>query len=217
MPIPTITPYPMPTAAELPANIAGWHIDPARAVLLVHDMQHYFLRPFPTETNPVRELIARTADLVATCRDAGVPVTYTAQPGDMTPEQRGLLADFWGPGMGADPGDRDVVPELTPAEHDTVFVKWRASAFFKTDLLAFLRAAGRDQLIVTGVYAHVGILVTANEAFAHDIRTFVVADAVADFSLDHHRQALDYAASRCAMVVSSESVRAALERGDDEQ
>ncbi|CAO0836759.1 hypothetical protein SMICM17S_04668 [Streptomyces microflavus] len=28
-----------------------------------------------------------------------MPVAYTAQPGSMTPEQRGLLKDFWGPGI----------------------------------------------------------------------------------------------------------------------
>jgi bifunctional isochorismate lyase/aryl carrier protein len=200
----------MPSAAELPANTANWTIDPARAVLLVHDMQHYFLRPFPAESDPVIPLIARTAELVGASRDAGVPVAYTAQPGAMTPAQRGLLADFWGPGMGADPVDRDLVPALAPAEHEPVFTKWRASAFFKTPLLEFLRERDRDQLIITGVYAHVGILTTANEALAHDIRTFIVADATADFSPAHHRQALEYAATRCAMVVASATVRSAL-------
>ena len=36
----------------------------------------------------------------------------------MTDEQRGLLKDFWGPGMRAEPGDRQVVAELAPAASD---------------------------------------------------------------------------------------------------
>jgi isochorismate hydrolase len=43
-----------------------------------------------------------------------------------------------------------------------------------------------------------------------DIQPFFVADAVADFSADHHRLALEYAATRCAAVVSTESLLCSL-------
>ncbi|WP_371812739.1 isochorismatase family protein [Saccharopolyspora sp. ASAGF58] len=60
-----------------------------------------------------------------------------------------------------------------------------------------------DQLTTTGPCAHIGCLMTAAEAFQHDIQAFVAADAVADFSLAEHRMALDYAAKRCAVVDTS--------------
>jgi trans-2,3-dihydro-3-hydroxyanthranilic acid synthase len=60
--------------------------------------------------------------------------------------------------------------------------------------------------VVCGVYAHVGILMTAVEAFTNDIEAFLVGDAVADFSPAHHRMALDYAAERCAVVVPAQEV-----------
>ena len=69
-----------------------------------------------------------------------------------------------------------------------------------------MRRSGRDQLIVCGVYAHVGVLMTAVDAFTNDIQTFLVADAVADFSADYHRMALEYAAERCASVVTAGQV-----------
>ncbi|NEE16626.1 isochorismatase, partial [Streptomyces sp. SID7499] len=40
MALPAIVPYPMPAADELPANRVDWTVDPARAVLLVHDLQN---------------------------------------------------------------------------------------------------------------------------------------------------------------------------------
>ncbi|KOG90786.1 isochorismatase family protein [Streptomyces varsoviensis] len=204
--IPTIEPYPMPAAGDLPENVAGWKADPARAVLLVHDMQRYFLRPFP---DPVRRrLVRNTARLREHCAGLGVPVAYTAQPGGMTDEDRGLLKDFWGPGMQVDPADRRIVDELAPAPDDWHFTKWRYSAFFRSDLRERMARHGRDQLVVCGVYGHVGVLATAVEAFTHDLQTFLVADAIGDFSADHHRLTLAYAAQRCAVVTTVEGLGA---------
>ncbi|MER6569703.1 isochorismatase family protein [Streptomyces sp. NPDC001093] len=202
--LPPIASYPLPVPESLPENLAQWTPRPERAVLLVHDMQRYFLNALP---EPLRsELVHNAATLRKRCAALGVPVAYTAQPGRMTDEQRGLLKDFWGPGMRTEPADREVTPELAPAEGDWTFTKWRYSAFFRSDLLARMRAADRDQIILCGVYAHVGVLATALDAFANDIQTFLAADALGDFSENHHRLALDYAAQRCAVVVPSTEV-----------
>jgi isochorismate hydrolase len=204
--IPTIAPYPLPTAGELPEPVAGWTADPARAALLIHDMQRYFVRPFPDQI--ATPLVSNVATVLDRCRALGVPVSYTAQPGGMTVTERGLLRDFWGPGMTVGPHDRELVGPLTPRPGERVYTKWRYSAFFSSSLLADLRAARRDQLIVCGVYAHVGVLMTAVDAFTNDIQPFVVADATADFSAEYHRLALDYAAQRCAVVCTAKEVLA---------
>lgn len=166
-------------------------------------MQRYFLRFFPAGQSPLTELTANTANLLAAARAAGMPVFYTAQPGGMTRRERGLLHDFWGPGMGRGEADRRIADEVAPADGDVVLTKWRYSAFFRSDLEQRLRRRGRDQLVVCGVYAHVGCLMTACDAFTRDIEPFLVADALADFSLDHHLMALRYAADRCAVAVST--------------
>ncbi|HEY9371963.1 isochorismatase family protein [Streptomyces sp.] len=204
--IPPIEAYPLPTAGALPPATPKWSVDPDRAVLLVHDMQRYFLAPFPT---PLRDrIVANSALLRDRCAARGVPVAYTAQPGSMSSEERGLLADFWGPGMKAAPADREVVEPLAPADGDWLLTKWRYSAFFRTDLLERMRFHNRDQLIICGVYAHVGVLASAVEAFTNDIETFLVADALGDFTEADHWQAVDYAARRCAVVTTTEQVLA---------
>ncbi|MGW5054070.1 isochorismatase family protein [Actinokineospora sp. NPDC004072] len=202
--IPAIGSYPMPVRADLPDNIAPWVVDPARAVLLVHDMQRFFLRPFPEDVRA--PLVANAARLRERCRAAGMPIAYTAQPGGMTEAERGLLKDFWGPGMRVDPADRAVVEPLAPEPGDWVFTKWRYSAFCRSDLLERMRAHGRDQVVLCGVYAHVGVLMSAVEAFTNDIEAFIVADAVGDFSAEHHRMAMSYAAEVCAVVVTAAEV-----------
>lgn len=189
---------------ELPPNTAQWTLDPSRAVLLVHDMQRYFLAPFPPL---VRDPLVRHCVLLRErCAALGVPVYFTAQPGGMSDQQRGLLKDFWGPGMRVDPVDREIVDDLAPRPPDRVLTKWRYSAFHRSDLLVQMREQGRDQLIICGVYAHVGVLMTAVDAFTNDIQSFLVGDAVGDFTAEHHRMAVDYAAGRCSVVTIAAEV-----------
>lgn len=202
--IPHINSYEMPSCST--PNVANWTVDVNRAILLFHDMQHYFLRPFSESSEPVSALTENSIKLKQACEHYGIPVAYTAQPGDMTPGERGLLKDFWGAGMKASAEDRQIIDPLAPSKEDWLLTKWRYSAFVKTDLLERLHAAGRDQIIICGVYAHVGILTTALEAFSSDIQPFIVSDATADFTYEDHSMALEYAAKRCAMVVTTEQI-----------
>ena len=196
--------YDLPTLKNLPKSAANWDLDSDRSALLVHDMQRYFLQPFPST---VRDPLVRNCSHVRDhCAALGVPIFYTAQPGSMTEKQRGLLKDIWGAGMRADSTDRQIVEELLPRECDVVLTKWRYSAFYHSNLLDLMHKQGRDQLIICGVYAHIGILVTAIEAFSHDIQPFLVADAIGDFSAEYHQMAINYAALRCAVVITVEKV-----------
>ena len=198
-----IDPYPMPSEAELPANGATWRPEPSRAALLIHDMQRYFVDAFVPGEPPVTDLVANVVRIRRAARRRGMPVIYTAQPGAMSRARRGLLFDFWGPGMSAHPDERDIVAEIAPGPDDLVVDKLRYSAFHGCDLAGTIRTLGRDQIVVCGVYAHLGCLMTACDAFAHDIRPFLVADAVADLSARHHRLALEYAAGRCAVSMTT--------------
>jgi bifunctional isochorismate lyase / aryl carrier protein len=209
--IPVITGYAMPDESELPVPVVGWQPDRHRAVLLVHDMQNYFLDRFPAGTAPLTDLVANAVRLRTYAAVAGIPVLYTAQSGGMSRAERGLLHDFWGAGMGTDPGSRAIVTPLAPGPDDVVLTKRRYSAFHASPLAELLAQWGRDQLVLCGVFAHIGCLVTACDALAQDIQTFFVADAVADFSLPEHRMALEYAAGRCASVLSTRQVLARMD------
>jgi bifunctional isochorismate lyase/aryl carrier protein len=105
--------------------------------------------------------------------------------------------------MGNDPRSRRIVDAVAPLSGDEIVTKWRYSAFHGTDLGTRLARRGRDQLIICGVFAHVGCLMTACDAFSSDLETFLVTDAVADFDAAHHWEALVYAAGRCAVVLDT--------------
>lgn len=201
--LPTVPAYALPTEVEIPASRAQWALERDRAALLVHDMQGYFLRPYASDAEPLPGLISHIARLIAAARTAGVPVFYTAQHGDQDRRDRGLQADLWGPGMSRAPEHQDILPELAPAPGDFPLVKHRYSAFQRSNLESLMRARGRDQLIVCGVYAHIGCQLTAAEAFQRDIEPFFVADAVGDFSREKHMEAVAWAAAVCAVATST--------------
>ncbi|MFI5910817.1 isochorismatase family protein [Dactylosporangium sp. NPDC051541] len=206
--IPVVAPYPMPAPPR--EGPAPWKPDPARCVLLIHDMQHYFVDRFDLSSSPGRELRANVSALRAACLESGIPIRYTAQPGRMTRADRGLLHDVWGDGMTDEDASRGIVPWLAPAGLTEILTKWRYSAFFRTPLASTLRTLARDQLIICGVFAHLGCLLTAADAYAHDIEPFLVADAMADFTAADHAMALDYASRSCAATPTTADVLADL-------
>jgi len=201
MAIPKLNAYALPTAQEIPTSKVSWPFEPQRAALLIHDMQDYFVNFWGDNCAMMEQVIANIAALRQFCKQQGIPVYYTAQPKDQSDADRALLNDMWGPGLNKHPEQQKVVDALAPDADDTVLVKWRYSAFHRSPLEQALKESGRDQLIITGVYAHIGCMTTATDAFMRDIKPFMVADALADFSRDEHMMALTYVAGRAGRVV----------------
>lgn len=203
MAIPSIAPYDIPTG-PFPSRV-DWELSPDRTALLIHDMQQYFIDAYQVDQQPMATALPNMVRIRDTCAAAGIPVVYTAQPGDQHPSRRGILADFWGDGLATGP-DEAIVDPLAPREGDIQVTKWRYSGFQRTDLHELLNHYRRDQLIVVGVYAHMGCMISATEAFMRDIAPFFVVDATGDFSHDEHRMAADYVAKRAGRVMTTDEV-----------
>ncbi|NHB57263.1 isochorismatase family protein [Acinetobacter sp. 194] len=206
MSIPKIASYPMPRYDSYPLNKTCWRLNPEKSVLLVHDMQQYFLDFYDTQAAPIPTLVEHSRQLIQAARKLGIPIVYTAQSGDQTPEHRQLLTDFWGKGLSADSEMTKIHDALKPDSEDIVLEKWRYSAFKFSNLEERMTFWKRNQLVICGVYAHIGCLMSAAEAFMLNIQPFMAADALADFSLDEHEMALKYTSTRCAQVMSTDQI-----------
>ena len=201
--IAAIPSYPMPNSTR--PNRVSWTIQPQRAALLIHDMQYYFLKKYNMDQAPIPELIKNTQALYQACKQAGIPVFYTAQPKDQDPKDRALLNDFWGSGVTAPhfQAEQPIIDALHPAADDILLTKWRYSAFVRSDFQEQLAQRGRDQLIITGIYAHIGCMTTALDAFMRDIQPFFILDATADFSAAEHQMAIDHVSQRCGVSLDT--------------
>ncbi|WP_418514601.1 phosphopantetheine-binding protein [Deinococcus sp. RM] len=58
------------------------------------------------------------------------------------------------------------------------------------------------------MYANIGCLLSAADAFMQDVQPFLIADALADFSEAEHRRALEYGAARCAGITHAAALLA---------
>ncbi|WAU83785.1 isochorismatase family protein [Streptomyces sp. Qhu-G9] len=207
MAVPVVNSYSMPDRSAVPASGPPWTIDPARAALLVHDMQNHFVQAFPPDCSPVVELIDNIATLRELAGTLGMPIVFSTEPAER-PGGQGLLTDSWVPAGGPESGeDSAVVSSLTPRVGEHLLVNVRHNAFLRSHLGRLLRSEGRDQLILCGVRAHLGILLTAADAFMHDIQPFVVADAVADLSSEDHSMALRWIARTGVVCTTNELIR----------
>ena len=170
--------------AMVEAQPYSFDLDPARACLLIIDMQRDFLEPggfgaaLGNDVSLLRRTIEPTAAAARTrARAAGSTVIHTREGhrpdlADLAPAKkaRGRLAV----GIGDEgpmgrilvrgEAGHDIIPELYPLPGEPVIDKPGKGAFYATDLDAMLKNRGIAQLIVCGVTTEVCVNTTVREA-----------------------------------------------------
>ncbi len=210
---PPIPAYDIDFASFLAFNRCDWRVDPAAAVLVIYDMQTWYVNRY---ADP-RRLVANIRRLRTAAERAQVPVIFVVADPVHHVAERGIARDLWGDGIGAvkeaGAADDEMHPELTPGAKDFVILKRKYSAFFETDLEAMLRRMNRSQVIMSGNYANHGCMVTTVDAYMRNFQVFFMADALGATSAEGHEMALRWVADTCGQVALTTDVVAQLERG----
>lgn len=210
---PPINEYELPSEDVLTLNKVNWVVSRNKVVLLVHDMQNFWVNRFVCP----EPIIQSIASLIRLCRSHNIPVIYTVAELSKSHGERGLALDLWGPGLSVAGGvtqyDLQIVKRLAPLPTDHVVVKSKYSAFFNTTFEETLRSLGRTQLILTGVYASHGCMVTALDAYMRNIEVFFVANATADLSRHDHDMGLRYVAEMSGTLTTTQHIFDQLESG----
>jgi nicotinamidase-related amidase len=194
---------------SIDAQPAAFLLDPARAALVIIDMQRDFLEPggfgaaLGNDVSRLAPAIGPCRAVLDAARRAGMLVVHTreghrpdlsdcpsakqarmppgARIGDPGPMGRILIRGEAG---------HDIIPDLAPAPGEPVVDKPGKGAFFATDLEAVLRARGITDLLVCGVTTEVCVNTTVREANDRGYRCLVLGDCCGSYFPEFHAAAL---------------------------
>jgi len=183
--------------------------EPARAALLVIDMQRDFVEPggfgetLGNDVSQLRAVIAPLQAALAATRAAGITVVHTREghlpdlsdcpPAKLARGEPALRIGAPGPkGRILIRGEygHDIIDELAPADGELVIDKPGKGSFYATGLDETLRSAGITSLIVTGVTTEVCVHTTVREANDRGYECLVLADCVGSYFPEFQRYGL---------------------------
>ncbi|MDP6566808.1 MAG: isochorismatase family protein [Alphaproteobacteria bacterium] len=156
-----------------------------RPALINIDLANAWTRPGHAFTcDDMDVIIPAVQDLLAASREKSIPIVYTSTAYEVTqgPNTDMGLWHLKIPAEVLQVGTEAVQIDdrIAPRPDEQVIIKKRASAFHGTYLAGFLRAAGVDTVIVTGVTMAGCVRHTVEDAIAEGFRPIVVREAVGD-------------------------------------
>lgn len=192
--------------------MADLQLDPRTSALLVMDFQATVFDYFTTDKDA---LLARTAELIAAARRAGMRVVYVvvgfrAGYPEISPRNATFSAIRQTGRFAADDAGAAIHPAVAPRPDDVIVTKHRVSAFAATDLDLILRAHAIDTLVLAGIATSGVVLSTVRHAADADYRLVVVDDCCADRDPEVHRVLVDKVFPRQATIARAAAVVSAL-------
>lgn len=210
-------------------------LNPARAALLVIDMQEGFLNPeSPTYIPMAWETVPRCAAVQRKARELGIPVyfiirRYAKDGSDVEFTRYFAWKEGGKPCSGPEsPIGWNMPKSFEVLPWDNVLFKPRYSAFFNTHLDNILRRKGIDTVIVTGTTTPNCIRATVFDSISLDYNTVVLEDCTS--SVNEEVQSVnilgmqtigaviataeDFLKEQIDLPVTIEMVRADLKEGD---
>lgn len=163
----------------MPYNQHKMDLDMPKAVLLVIDMQKFFLDSDSSSfTEGGLAIIPNCQNLIKSFRSHKRPVIYTRHVHKSAELDGGILAWWWQDICIDGTPESEIVEQLTPLPEEKVIKKHRYSSFYNTDLEITLRCLGITDIVFCGIMSNICVESTVRDAYFRDIRCFVPADAV---------------------------------------
>ncbi|MCF8401693.1 MAG: isochorismatase family protein [Bacteroidales bacterium] len=154
------------------------------AILLVTDMQQFFLNPKSHAFVPSAEAILPNIQKLISCSENNaIPVIFSRHVND--PSNAALMGSWYRDLLSEASGQAGIVKEMHTKQH-LIIDKPQYDAFYETELLQIFRDAEKSQIIICGVMTNLCVETTARSAFVQGIQPFVPIDATACYHYDMH-------------------------------
>jgi maleamate amidohydrolase len=179
-----------------------------KPAVIVVDFVNGFADPDQFGGGNISEAIDNTAKLLSAARKARAPIAYTrvvyADDGSDTgifclkaPNLAKLTEDA--------PGSQ-IVDALLPQPGDYIVRKIQPSAFFGTNLSAWLISKGIDTVIVTGCTTSGCVRASVVDSMSYNFKTIVATDCVGDRAMAPHRANLFDMEEKYADLMTHEEI-----------
>jgi nicotinamidase-related amidase len=184
-------------------------MDRSRTALVVIDLQKGIALDPSLKPHSSEEVIDNGARLIATFRDAGMPVFLVVMklrteyalhpPSDLPPLDP----------LDSPEGFADLVDGIVPAPSDIRITKHNWGAFYGTELVLQLRRRRCDTMVLCGVATNYGVESTARDAYERGYQQVFAEDAMTSGSEEEHRVSVNTVLKRLGRVrPTAEIIRA---------
>ena len=182
--------------------------------LLVIDLLNDFLDHW--DRQKVDALVSNTNRLASAFRESGFPVIWVRQ------EFRPDLSDAF-----LEMRDRQVRiciegthgarlhPDLDCRAGDSVIVKKRYSAFFRTGLDDLLLQSDVDEITICGINTHACVRMAAIDGYQRDIRVVLAKECIGSYDNAHAQMSLSYMDGKIARLTPVAEILAGLPTVND--
>lgn len=171
-------------------------IDPARAALLITDVQNYCAGTEAEKTEYFRRSLRGTVvpnirRLQTACRNGGIEVMYSAIE-NMTRDGRDRSLDYRISGIDVPCGSwgAQMLDEIASADDEMIFRKTSSSVFISTNIDYVLRNLGARSLIITGIMTDQCVESAVRDACDLGYLVTLVTDACTTTSAERHEHSL---------------------------
>jgi ureidoacrylate peracid hydrolase len=171
-------------------------IDPARAALLIIDVQNYCAGTEAGKTEYFHRSLRGTVvpnirRLQTTCRSGGIEVMYSAIE-NMTRDGRDRSLDYRISGIDVPCGswEAQMLDEIAPADDEMIFRKTSSNVFISTNIDYVLRNLSARSLIIAGIVTDQCVESAVRDACDLGYLVTLVTDACTTTSAERHEQSL---------------------------
>ena len=192
------------TESKQMKKYVAFEFDLSKSVLLVLDMQNFFLDKTNHAYIPSADtIIENISKLIGFFHQSKRPVIFTQHIDTQQPEE--MMTRWWRDSVEEGTKDAEISSSLD-TKNAIIVRKTRYSAFESTNLQEILLNKEVNQILITGIMSHLCCETTARDAFMKDFEVVFIVDANATYTEELHLgtiRAISHGFGRC---ISTEEI-----------